>query len=362
MKAILFSAEWPEYMIGLANEMAKHCTTILMMPHNYGLTEDHKKCLSKEVTLETFELIDFKSVRKNFTMISGILKTLWKEKPDVLHIQSNGHRLFFWVALFKPLRTKIVNTIHDPQKHSGDVLSHAIDDSLTVYLMRFFTRKYIVHGSNLINELATSYAVNKNKIVNIPHGHFEIYKDLQKETAIETDFTILFFGRIWPYKGLEYFIEAANLVHKQNSEIWFCIAGTGENIGKYLTLIKNKDRFVIINKKIPIHEVGLLFQKASIVVLPYIDATQSGVIPIAYAYSKPVIATRVGGLPDVIHDGQTGFLVEPKSAQEIASKILYLYDHPSEKMQMSKLAYEFAHDELSWKRIASITFSVYSSL
>ena len=95
MKVILFSAEWPEYMIGLANEMAKHCTTILMMPRNYGLTEDHKECLSKEVRLDTFELIDYKSVRKNFRMISWILRILWREKPEVLHIQSNGHRLFF---------------------------------------------------------------------------------------------------------------------------------------------------------------------------------------------------------------------------------------------------------------------------
>src|SRR5437879_2362200 len=164
MKAILFSAEWPEYMIGLANEMSKHCTTILMMPRNYGLTEDHKKCLSKEVRLDTFELIDYKSVRKNFRMISEILKTLWKEKPNVLHIQSNGHRLFFWVAFFKPLKTKIVNTIHDPQIHSGDAPSLAVDDSLVVYLMRFFTEKYIVHGNNLISQLATAYSIDRNKI------------------------------------------------------------------------------------------------------------------------------------------------------------------------------------------------------
>ena len=129
-----------------------------------------------------------------------------------------------------------------------------------------------------------------------------------------------------------------------------------------MALIKYKDRFIIINKKILIHEVGLLFQRASVVVLPYVDATQSGVIPIAYAYAKPVIATRVGGLPEVISDGRTGFLVEPRSAEEIANKILYLYSHPSEKLQMDKLAYEFAHDELSWKRIASMTFSVYSGL
>src|SRR5579859_1932811 len=171
MKVLLFSTDWPEYMIELANEMAGYCETVLMMPWNYGLTEAHKKCLSKAVSFRDFELIDYKSIRKNFVMLFNILKVIWKEKPEILHIQSNGHRLFYWVALFKPWKTKIVNSVHDPEKHSGDALSLAVDDSLAEYLMRFFTEKYIVHGDNLIEMLAKSYRIDRARIVSIPHGH-----------------------------------------------------------------------------------------------------------------------------------------------------------------------------------------------
>jgi glycosyltransferase involved in cell wall biosynthesis len=362
MKVLLFSSEWPEYMIGMANALSKHCKIVLMLPHNYGLTGAHRKCIDKDVTLKTFEFIDFKSIRRNTTMLWNILGVLWKEQPDVLHIQANGFRLFFWVALLKPLKTKIVNTIHDPEKHSGDLLSLAVDDSQIVYLMRFFTRKYIVHGEQLIGELARAYSVSRDKIVSIPHGHFEIYKQFQKEQANETTFNVLFFGRIWPYKGLDYFIEAANIVHREHPGIEFCIAGTGENIEKYTALIQHPDLFRVINRKIPNEEVGLLFQKASVVILPYIDATQSGVIPLAYAYAKPVIATNVGGLSEVVKDGQTGFLVQPRSAQQIAEKIFFLIHHHADKVRMGEQAYAFAHNELSWERIAFLTFSIYSDL
>lgn len=349
-------------MIGLANEVAELCPTTLVMPHNYGLTDAHKNCLSAKVKLKTFELIDYKSIRKNAAMLFDLIRIVRHEKPDILHIQANGLRLFHWVAFFKPWRTKIVNTIHDPEKHSGDELSLAVDDSTVENMMRWFTRKYIVHGDNLIGMLARSYRVDKSKIVSIPHGHFEIYKRLQKENASEVHFTVLFFGRIWPYKGLDYFIQAANLAHRQTSEIRFCIAGTGEKIDKYMAMMENPSLFEVINKKVPVAEVGTLFQRASIVVLPYLDATQSGVIPIAYAYAKPAVATRVGALPNVVIDGQTGYLVDVRSAEQIAEKILFLWRNKAEKERLGEGAYQFAHDTLSWSRIASMTVSVYSGL
>jgi glycosyltransferase involved in cell wall biosynthesis len=362
MKILLFSTQWPEYMIELANAMSKKGDTILMLPNNYGLQEKHILCLSKEVRLITFKFIDFKSIRQNLKMLFSVLKVIRKEKPDILHIQANGHRSFYFVALLKPLKTKIVNTIHDPEKHLGDKLSLAIDDSVAIYLMRFFTKKYIVHGRALITNLSKSYSVKSARIVSIPHGHFEIYKKLQVNRSNRTDDFVLFFGRIWEYKGLEYFIKAANVVHKSMPDVRFCIAGKGESLVKYLTMIENRERFLIIDRRIPIDEVGILFEQASVVVLPYIEATQSGVIPIAYAYSKPVIASKVGGLPDVVIDSVTGYLVESKSGNQIAEKIIHLLNNPEERLKMGSMAYAYAMKELSWDKIANRTFEVYQSI
>src|SRR5690606_19052123 len=103
-------------------------------------------------------------------------------------------------------------------------------------------------------------------------------------------------------------------------------------------------------------------EQASIVVLPYIEATQSGVIPIAYAYGKPVIASRVGGLPNIVVDNETGFLVEPRSAEQIAERIIFLLQNPQERKRMGDSAYSYAMTELSWDRIADSTMKVYKQV
>jgi glycosyltransferase involved in cell wall biosynthesis len=84
------------------------------------------------------------------------------------------------------------------------------------------------------------------------------------------------------------------------------------NLQEYIT---------IVDQYISNEEVGWYFNQADVVVLPYLHATQSGVIPIAYHFRKPVIATNVGGLPDVIFDGETGFLVPPDNPTQLANKI-----------------------------------------
>jgi starch synthase len=362
MKVLLFSTQWPEYMVELANALAKKTKVVLMVPENHRFQEEHRSLLSAEVKLVTFRLVLFKSIRQNFRMLSSIVRTLWSERPDILHVQANGHRLFYWVAFAKPFKTKIVNTIHDPEKHAGDKLSLAIDDSSVVRLMRLFTKKYIVHGPNLVSELAHSYRIDEKRIVSIPQGHFEIYKRLQKGQPVQPDGFVLFFGRIWKYKGLEYFIRAANIVHKSMPDVQFCIAGKGESLGQYLKEIDHPGRFLIINERIPIERVGAIFESAAVVVLPYIEATQSGVIPLAYAYRKPVIASRVGAISDVVVDSETGFLVEPKSPGQIADKIVYLLQSPAERKRMGDSAYSYAMNELSWDRIADKTLEVYNEV
>src|SRR5690606_38051024 len=206
----------------------------------------------------------------------------------------------------------------------------------------FLTSKHIVHAPGLISRLAQSYRIDGGRIVSIPHGHFGIYKRLQDDEPIMGSDFVLFFGRIWEYKGLEYFIRAANIVHVSMPNVRFCIAGTGESLDKYLKEIDNPGRCLIINERIPVGKVGKLFEQASIVVLPYIEATQSGVIPIAYAYGKPVIASRVGGLPNIVVDNETGFLVEPRSAEQIAERIIFLLQNPQERKRMGDSAYSYA--------------------
>ena len=81
------------------------------------------------------------------------------------------------------------------------------------------------------------------------------------------------------------------------------------------------DRVKLVNRYIPNEDVAKWFRAADIVVLPYLSATQSGIIPIAYQCNRPVITTRVGGLPDMVEDGKSGYLIEPNNPTAIADAI-----------------------------------------
>lgn len=88
------------------------------------------------------------------------------------------------------------------------------------------------------------------------------------------------------------------------------------------------------------------------VVCPYESATQSGIIQIAYGFNKPVVATNVGGLPDVVADKKTGYLVEPKNPEAIADVVIDFYDNKRE-LEYAEHIQESAY-EFSWERMVEI--------
>ncbi|MER3457320.1 MAG: glycosyl transferase family 1 [Chloroflexota bacterium] len=140
--------------------------------------------------------------------------------------------------------------------------------------------------------------------------------------------TLLFFGLVRPYKGLADLLHALAQV-RQTLPVRLLVAGEfWENIATYQRLVNTLglDSAVrFYNRYIPDEEVPLFFAAADAVVLPYRQASQSAAAALAQALGKPVIATRVGGLPEMIADGQTGLLVPPGDPQALADTILRFY-------------------------------------
>src|SRR5690606_20252897 len=114
---------------------------------------------------------------------------------------------------------------------------------------------------------------------------------------------VLFFGRIHRYKGLDYLIQAEPLITQKVPDARIVIAGTGEDFGRYEEAIAGRDAFEVHNYRIPYEEGARPFQQASVVALPYVEASQSGVIPPASGFRRPVVVTDVGSLPEVVDDG-----------------------------------------------------------
>lgn len=136
---------------------------------------------------------------------------------------------------------------------------------------------------------------------------------------------ILFFGLVRKYKGLIHIINAMPDIIGQNPNVKLYIVGDfGKDKADYINRINElniSSNIVIRDGYIPDNEVEPYFAAADINVCPYESATQSGILQIAFGFGMPAIVTRVGGLPEVVTDGETGYVVPPLDYKELANAV-----------------------------------------
>ncbi|MGI8783687.1 MAG: glycosyltransferase [Acidobacteriota bacterium] len=139
---------------------------------------------------------------------------------------------------------------------------------------------------------------------------------------------ILFFGYVRPYKGLSVLLEAFAAVRRERAARLRIAGEFYEDPKPYLEQICRlgiQQDVELENRFVPEAEVGAYFARADVVVLPYLSATQSGIVPLAFGHGVPVISTATGGLAEVVESGKTGFLVAPGSASELASALIQFF-------------------------------------
>lgn len=323
MRIAFLSFDFPEYCIRHANEMAREHDVLLMLPENHlnGLAS----LLAPAVHFEPFHKSRFRQPIGQLRAITTIFRSLAKFRPDVVHFQ-HGH-LYFNAVLPLIRRYPLVVTIHDPRQHIGDKDSQKVPQWLMDFGFRRADRN-IVHGRELIDTVQRLIGIPKERIHYIPHIAIgEPVAAPVKATTLEVP-KVLFFGRIWEYKGLDYLIKAEPLITARFPNAKIVIGGQGEDFERYRQLMVHPDRFEVHNGWIDEELSGQLFNEATVVVLPYVEATQSGVVPLAYNHSKPVVATRVGALPEAVEHGVTGWLVPPRNVEELAEAIIRLLESP----------------------------------
>ena len=225
---------------------------------------------------------------------------------------------------------------------------------------------FMVHADRLRAELS-SYAGGKPS-VRIFHPLYDFYKEWDQGPAPQTeaadsDLRILYFGKIRRYKGLEILIEALG---KIKSEIPFKAVFAGEcylpredfrkkaeELG-LSSLITWEDRYI------PNQEIPELFRWADVVVLPYLRASQSGVIPVAYQFEIPVIVSDVGGLSEVVKQNVTGFLVKPGDPEALAVAITRFHNLPSR--DHLKQGIRAIRKKFTWESVVKSTEKLYAEI
>lgn len=265
--------------------------------------------------------------------------------PDVIYAP---FEILWGAIIFRILcNIPLVYTVHDVIPHTGTPL---IEKMIRKNTMRL-AQKIIILNRKDLSLMSNISGLPKEKIKVIPHASFSCYqRSFDKSKLNRIYHTILFVGRIDKYKGLNLLLDAFEEVVK-HKEIHLIIAGKGDLSMCEFQLQRLKPYITVINRWIDDSEFEDLFKRIDFVVLPYLEATQSGVIAMSFGFGKSVIATKVGALEEQVAEG-TGVLVEV-SSQALSKAILDMYTTHS-YLQMGENALEYARKKMTWENSASM--------
>ena len=353
MKIAWVTYDFEEYSTRHVNAMADDHDVLLVMPEPFEGAPRYE--VHPKVDHFSFNKPRLRQPLRQLKSNREILRRIHEFNPDVVHYQQ-GH-MWFNVALNSlQQRYPLVITIHDPRHHAGDSVSRKTPQWLMDYGFRKADR-VIVHGEALATQVHELFGLDKSFVDVIPH--VSMGGDATANQIQENPNHVLFFGRIWDYKGLDTLIQAEPLISQHVPDVKIVIGGEGDDFGRYHAMIRNPDRFDIQNRWISDEERAEMFQQAALVVLPYNEATQSGVVPVAYNFSKPVVATRVGALAECVDDQETGLLVPPRDPQQLADAIVRILKDADLRKKMGTAGREKLQLECSPAVVAGQTVSAY---
>jgi glycosyltransferase involved in cell wall biosynthesis len=281
-------------------------------------------------------------------------RLLLERKPDIIHFDDVSLRAA-WMTVGQRLAPTVVS-IHDPQPHDNSIEWR---DALARRLVSRKADAFIVHNASQRAELAAALGIQTDHVTVIPLGVLDIFRCGRDTTSNSDGKTILFFGRIAKYKGLDVLYDAAREISEQVADLRVIVAG--RPIPGYRPppppTLANGGTVQIFDRYIDNDTAARLFSAADAVVCPYRDATQSGVVLTAYAFGKPVVASRVGGLPEYVDDGLSGYLVSPGNSSELATKLIAVLE--SNPSSFRAHIGELRQNRLSWVEIAAKTTDLY---
>lgn len=290
-----------------------------------------------------------------FLLAHKLKKELKKENFDLIHLTWPLDYPFYQLyTLNKPF----ILTVHDPLPHSND---ETFREKFKRYAIFKRANKFILLNKTQKNGFEKRYNIESSKI-NL--SKLSIYTHLLNipitKSLINEEY-LLFIGAILPYKGIKYIVEAMDNINKVHPNIKLVIAGRG-NLNFDINPFLKKGNVILINRFITNEELASLIYHSKFVCCPYTDATQSGVIMSAFALNKPVLATKVGALHEMIHNGKHGILVPPCDSTALSDAATALLEGETLKQMSENIEQDYSKGSNSWKSIAKEMKEIYKSV
>jgi len=273
----------------------------------------------------------------------------------------------WWASFWMPSFWTILTLVRSKLTCEVVFICHNVIDHESNILTKFATKTVLSKGDRLLThsheetrKLQDIMGKNTHVVTAfLPTfsnlGRKKFTKDAAKETLGLKGQILLFFGFVRDYKGLGVLLDAMPIV-LQTKEVTLLIVGEfWKDKDKYLRQIKDSriaSHVKIIDQYVPNEDLGAYFTAADLVVQPYLSATGSAVSQLAYGFDRPVIATKVGSLPEVIEDGINGRVVEPGDVRGLAVAILKSLEPQTQNLFLENAVK--TKEKFSWKRMADI--------
>ena len=384
--ALLTGGADKPYAFGLATALiAKGVVLDLVANDELDLPEFRDKPNVTFLNLRGDQRPNVSKARKLVRVLLYYLKLIRyaaRSKPRVFHILWNNKFEAFDRTLltlfYMCLGKQIVLTVHNVnagKRDSADTLLNR----LTLRVQYRLADHLFVHTEMMKIELISGFGVEARRISVIPFGINNAVpntplssREARQRLGIrESERVILFFGHITPYKGLEYLVEAFNLIVDNNNDYRLIIAGRPKNCESYWEPIREsiqgqvqRGKVLLRADHIPDDEVELYFKAADVLVLPYKHVYQSGVLFLAYSFGLPVLAADVGPLKDEVLGGETGLIFKPDDPLDLAQTITRYFASGlfADLSSQRKRIQDFAVKHHSWEIVGETTANVYSGL
>ncbi len=339
-RVLLLVSELEDFTIAFANGLADHAEVVLGVPRRrYAHLAE---AIDPKVDLR---LLDWPRHRdfSNPRFLVALTRLVRRERPDVVHLLSHT---VVWLNLALPFwrPVPIVTTVHDVDLHPGDADTGAVPRWCCDLACRQ-SGDIVVHGEALARRAARRFGKMPERVHVLAHPAIGRYAELARREAMtrrEHDgFTVLMFGRLFAYKGLDVLVRAEALLRERLPGLRIVLAGRGDDPWALRDLMGEPSRYDVRHRFIDDRELARLFLDADLVALPYREASQSGVLNIAAAFGRPVVATEVGELGATVRLNRLGAVVPPDDPARLADALADLAGR-------ADLLAEYGRSALAW--------------
>jgi D-inositol-3-phosphate glycosyltransferase len=385
--SLLTACRDKHYVYGLATALASHGVGVeIIGSDEVDCREYHEAPRLKFLNLGGEQRRTDGLATKLFRIIryyARLIRYTASTKRRVFHMLWNYKLEYFDRTLlmlyYRLLGKKIVFTAHNVNAGERDS-NDSLLNRLTLRIQYRLADHIFVHTAQMKRELVSGFDVQDSAVTVIPYGinnnvpctNLSVADAKRRLGIKDGQRTILFFGNIGPYKGLDHLVTAFQSIVERNPDYRLIIAGKPRSGSeKYVSDVREATRrdvdcgrIIQRIEHIPDQDIEVYFKAADVLVLPYTHIFQSGVLFLGYSFGLPVIATDVGSLREDIVEGETGFLCRPSDPEALAVSIeLYFSSDLSKNLSDSRpKIQEYANGKHSWDVVGELTRSVYAEL